>query len=78
MSDARVVHEPPLGPRMKLMGSAVVCCLHGVEKARVTQLVFDTRREQAGECPCCRNAFASDLNDPVALCHDCRPRSAAA
>lgn len=67
-----------LGPRVALRGTAVVCCLHGVEKAKVETIVFDMRREQAGTCPCCRNAFASDLGDPQALCHECRPRSVAA
>jgi hypothetical protein len=77
MSDARVTYEPSAAARLKLGGAAVVCCVHGVEKARVTDLVYDMASEQAKECPCCRNVYPTDLGDPVIPCHECRPRSAA-
>lgn len=66
----RVLRER--GPGLGMAGSAVVCCLHGVAKARVTDLVYDLRREQAAECPCCRNVYATDMGDPIVFCHDCR------
>ena len=69
--DARVIHEPPR-PRLTLSGSAVVCCLHGVAKRRVTQLVADVSREQVKQCPCCQNLYPTDRGDPVIPCHDCR------
>ena len=46
----RVVYEPP---RMAVGGAVVVCCIHGVEKRRVTDVVYDKAREQVNECLCC-------------------------
>ena len=69
----RVIHEHP---RMTIGGAVVVACIHGVEKARVTDLVYDKAREQVGQCTCCLNLYPSDLGDPVVPCHECRPRRA--
>ncbi len=71
----RVAYEPP---RMKVAGTVVVCCIHGAEKHRVIELVADTSREQVGNCPCCLNLYSTDIGDPIVLCHECRPRRAAA
>ncbi len=77
MSNVHVTYEPAPQPRLKLGGSVVVCCVHGAAKRQVTELVADRAREQVKECPCCQNLYATDTGDPIVLCHECRPRSAA-
>ena len=70
----RVVYEQP---RFGVKGSVVVCCIHGVAKRQVTDVVYDKAKEQIGQCLCCLNLYATDLGDPIIPCHECRPRRAA-
>jgi hypothetical protein len=62
-----------LASSISLGGTAVVCCIHGVEKNRVLNLVHDAMKEKATQCVCCGNCFAYDFDrsDAPLLCSQC-------
>jgi len=64
-----------LGTSISLGGTAVICCIHGAEKNKSKNLVYDAAREKPAECICCGNVFSYAFNrmDTPLTCPACTP-----
>lgn len=60
---------------ISLGGSVMVCCIHGEEKGKVKEVLYDVRTMRAAECICCGNCFTYPFNrmDAPVLCPGCDP-----
>ncbi len=72
-----------MGPRAVWGGTAVVCCVHDVQKRQTTTeahvfalglesgIIFDPKQHKIHKCTCCENLFVDPSDEPM-YCHTCR------
>lgn len=56
--------------RMKLGGTAMVVCVHQVEKNVITDIEYDRFTEKVQQCLCCNNLFKTRSDTPR-FCDPC-------